>query len=118
MPEIDGGMHYIDYLFEVGPVSKESAISWAEIDSWMKCAGPDLEPWQVKLLIQLSKDYFGEMHAAKDINALAPWPKGRKIWKYVCDQRNGRLLEQALDEPINKKESNVNRKRRRNPPSG
>lgn len=118
MPEIEGGMHYIDYLFKVGPVSSESAISWQELGAWLDRAGPPLEPWECELLIDLSKEYFRSMHDSKPVSAIPPWPRARKMWKYVCDQRNMPILQQALDEPLEKKDSNVNRKRRRNPPSG
>jgi hypothetical protein len=103
MPEVHAGMYLVDILFKVGPVKHESALVESDLEPYERRRGIYLKPWQADLILDLSKAYFGEMHASKARDALCPWEMGRKIWKYVNDQRNAPALHAALEQPVKEK---------------
>jgi hypothetical protein len=113
MPQLEVGMYLLDVLFRVGPVRNETALTEGDLEPWERRRGIELAPWQADLILDLSKAYFTEMHAARNRNALCPWATGRGMWKYVTEHIGDFLA--ALDRPV--KEKNGNRQRHRNPPA-
>lgn len=113
MPDLDGLDYLTDILFEIGPIRGELPLAEENFDSWERRRGIELEPWEAQMIVELSKEYMGEMHTAKDMSALAPWPKARPMWMHVT----GKLQEQKQADQ-KKKEPDGTRKRHRNPPPG
>lgn len=111
MPEVNDGMYLIDVLFKVGPIRGEMPVTEADLEPWERRRGISLTPWQADVILDMSKAYMGEMHAAKSLSAIAPWPKARQMWKYVMDKKH----EQKKSEP-KEKEPHGSHKRHRNPP--
>ena len=111
MPDLIAGEYLLDILFYLGPVRGEMPLSEDDFDSWERRRGIELEPWEAEQLVHLSKTYMHEMHDARNISALAPWPKARKMWKYVMDQKHTK--EQA-ERKEKEHQPDGNRKRHRN----
>lgn len=110
MPEVDAGMYLIDVLFKVGPIRGEMPLSEADLEPWERRRGISLTPWQADLVLDMSKAYMSEMHTAKDISALAPWPKARRMWMHVTSKKQEKKSEPKEKEP------HGSHKRHRNPP--
>jgi hypothetical protein len=53
----------------MGPVP----LSWSEIANWQRDTGVRLEPWEARLMRQLSISYLGELALAESENRPAPW---------------------------------------------
>jgi hypothetical protein len=113
MPELEGGLYLVDVLFRVGPVRNESALTEADLEPWERRRGIEMEPWQADLIVDMSRAYFGEMHAARSRTAPCPWPHGQKIWKFTQDQLSG--FTAALDTPLKESSPHGHRQRHRNP---
>ena len=102
-------------LFQVGPFRGELPLCEADLEPWERRREIELLPWQAELVVSLSKAYMAEMHEAKELSALCPWPKGRKMWKYVMDKKHERhQAEQKEKEQL----ANGSHQRHRNSPKG
>lgn len=77
LPPIEHGVYLIDYLWEVGTAVPAgfglSAVTFAELYAWQKCAGIDLLPWEVRILRLLSSDYVAESKRAEKPDSPAPF---------------------------------------------
>lgn len=69
--------HLVDYLMEIGPVEPagmdNGPIGWSTMRHWQDQTGVTLEPWQARLIRQLSIEYLGEMRRAREPDCPAPW---------------------------------------------
>lgn len=69
--------HLVEYLFEVGPAMQGGfgpvALTHGELRAWQDNVGLELQPWECRALIHLSKAYCAELAAATDPAAPAPW---------------------------------------------
>ena len=69
--------HLIDYLYEIGPALPGAMggvpLSHAEIMAWQGNIGVELQPWEVRFLVRLSKAYLGELMRADSPTRPAPW---------------------------------------------
>lgn len=113
-PDISDGHYLTSILFKVGPSSHESPVSYMELESWQRQHGIELAPWQVDLIIDMSKAYLSETYAARHIGALCPWPLGVKVWMHVTTKK----YEQSKSKEPKEPQHNGSRKRHRNPPTG
>lgn len=109
-PQVDHGQYLLDVLFDVGPVRGEGPLYEEHLEPWERRRGVELHPWEADMVLDLSRAYLTEMHAAREWNALPCWPPAVKMWKYVRDQLNGAGMKKALQDPA--KEKHGNRKRR------
>jgi hypothetical protein len=66
-----------DWLFDVGPTATmglgEGAVTYTELANWQMLAGITLEPWEAKVLRQLSAAYAAEQYDARKPNHPAPY---------------------------------------------
>lgn len=65
-------------LADVGPASfipgfGAQAISYAEIEAWVRVTGLPVSPWEGQALRHLSRVWVSEHHRAKDKDAAPPW---------------------------------------------
>lgn len=76
MPPVDAP-HLIAHLWEIGPALSggmgPAPITHEEICAWQALTGIELNPWEVRSLRRLSREYIGEMQRAEKIDAKAPW---------------------------------------------
>lgn len=78
MPPIPpAGAHIITHLFEAGPVmagpAGALALTWGEIEAWQRATATPLTPWEARTLRRISAAYAGELHAATEPDAPAPY---------------------------------------------
>ena len=91
MPPLDWGGYLVDYLFEFGPVKAESPLEPVDIPAIEHVLGVEFQPWEKRLLLQLSREYKGEMHAATKRSAPVPWPPAAAQWRRACLSAERRL---------------------------
>jgi hypothetical protein len=69
--------HIIAYLMEAGPVETAGMdrvpLSWREIHYWQHDTAVSLEPWEARLLRQLSGEYLSQSRKAEKPDCPAPW---------------------------------------------
>lgn len=99
-PSVPEGQYLIEVLFKVGPVRGEGPVYEENLQAWEARRGIELQPWQADLILEMSQAYLSEMHAAREPNAVAPWPPARNAWKHVRDQLDAAGLKAALKEPL------------------
>lgn len=113
MPELEAGLYLVDVLFKVGPIRGEMPLLEADLEPWERRRGVELTPWQADMVLDMSKTYMSQMHAAREVSALSPWPKAHRMWKYVMDKKHEQKQAEQKE-----KEPDGTRKRHRNPPKG
>jgi hypothetical protein len=76
LPEVDL-VYIIEILFDVGPIESggmgQGPLSHGEIRRWMENMGICLQPWEIRLLRRLSRDYLVETGRAAKRDCPAPW---------------------------------------------
>lgn len=93
-PEIDGGHHLIDYLFEAGPGMSGEALTFQEIGSWASQTGRVLDTWEPVALRRLSCAYLAELHAAEDPARPAPGVIKPPVSRKVISDQLGAIFDQ------------------------
>lgn len=68
--------HLVEMLLEAGPVQSSGmgvgAITWGELESWQRQTGLQLQPWEVRMLRELSRAYAVQIDAAQDSDCPSP----------------------------------------------
>ena len=72
-PPLDAADHLIEHLFDIGPVSGDSPISYQDIKAWSDITGHVLDGWEASTLRQMSSAYLAEYHAASEPNRQPPY---------------------------------------------
>lgn len=69
--------HIIHRLTEIGLTEANgmgaSPLSWREIEAWQRSTNVCLDPWEARLIRQLSREYLSEAHRAESENCPPPW---------------------------------------------
>lgn len=77
LPEPGPAAHLLDHLFDAGPVMHggmgAAPLSYGELHAWSALRGIDLEPWEFKLMRDLSRAYAAESSTADNPSAAPPW---------------------------------------------
>ena len=64
-----GPLSYLySYLCESGPLA-----SWGDIKAWQECTSTPLEPYEAKLLWEMSCAYLGERSKGRVMSCPRPW---------------------------------------------
>lgn len=71
----------------------ETAIDGPQLVAWERLLGIEWQPWQAELLVRLSREYLGEMHRATKRDAMPPWEKFERPWRWVQKQLGERRLD-------------------------
>lgn len=76
MPQVSAP-YLLGYLFEVGPSLMGgfggAPLTHVELAAWQSNTGVRLQPWEVKFIINLSRDYLVQLSKAEDKDCPAPW---------------------------------------------
>lgn len=96
MPDIEWGGHLVDILFEFGPVKAEGPLEVADILGIQKVLGVKFAPWESRLLIRMSREYKGEMHAATKRDAKPPFEEAAQAWRRLQNRRSASNLDKFL----------------------
>lgn len=75
MPPLE--VEYLVYhLFDVGPTvlsgGYSSPLSYQELEAWKRLRGIELQPWESKFLVNLSRQYVAESYRAQKRDAKEP----------------------------------------------
>lgn len=77
MPPLEWGRYLVEYLFEFGPTVAAGMGSGplppSEIEAAQRLLGIQLQPWEARLLLRLSREYLQESHRATVPNCTPPW---------------------------------------------
>lgn len=69
--------HLLGHLIEMGLTEAAGMgsvpLSWREIAAWQENTCVQLEPWEARLIRNLSKAYLAEGHRAESENCPPPW---------------------------------------------
>lgn len=93
MPPVEWGQYLLDYLWEFGPTKKDGPLEPNDLIGWEHLLGVEWEPFESRLLIQLSKTYLSESHSASKREAPCPWPEFEPAWRWARNQK----AEKSLD---------------------
>lgn len=73
--------HVLAYLFEVGPslVSGmgEGPLTNEELAAWQANIGIELQPWEARALLRLSREYLYHRKLYEKPNSPQPWSSGQ-----------------------------------------
>ena len=72
LPECDAE-YLLGYLFELGVVIGDGAITHGEIESWMSNTGIELTAWEARTLKTLSDAYLKANQGARKVDAETVW---------------------------------------------
>lgn len=72
--------YLVAYLFDAGPVMAAgmgvATLSHQELQAFCELTGIALQPWEARMLRNLSRDYLTASQAAEKIDCPAPWAAG------------------------------------------
>jgi len=54
-------LHVVDYLFQIGPIGKNGAVTHTDIKDWQENTGVELDAWESRTIRQLSVEYIHEI---------------------------------------------------------
>ena len=77
LPPIEGAEYLVGLLNEAGLLTSNgmgaSPLTWAEIESWLRCTQLELTTWEILLVKQMSEVYVGEYSQASEKARPAPF---------------------------------------------
>ena len=77
LPSVDGADYLVAYLWDMGPTMVAGMglgpLTHEEIRAWQSNTGVRLQPWEARLLRQLSMDYIVGMRDAEKADCPQPW---------------------------------------------
>lgn len=72
LPDAGFARYMIENLFEVGPMTGEHSLSWAEIDRWATRTGVELSEFEAVTLVDLSREFSRMLNLARDPDYRCP----------------------------------------------
>ena len=77
LPRVDGAAYLVAYLWDIGPTMVAGMglgpLTHEEIRAWQSNTGVWLQPWEARILRQLSMDYIVQMRDAEKADCAPPW---------------------------------------------
>lgn len=77
LPSLDGADYLVGLLFEAGLTQSTGmgvhALSWSEIDSWLRVTQARLNLWEILTIKKMSEVYAGELGKATKRDYPAPY---------------------------------------------
>lgn len=66
--------HITDWLLEIGPLCSDGgSLDWVDLAAWQELTGVVLEPWEARLIRQLSGEYASMRFKAEKADCPAPY---------------------------------------------
>lgn len=63
-----------------------TAVAWADLMHWQALSAVELDPWEARTLMRLSRDFVAQMDRAKEPTCPAPYSTGASNEQAVTDQ--------------------------------
>ena len=78
LPELPAGEYLLDALHEVGAFSQGSMggispLTWLELDAYCRRTGEVENPWEAKLIIELSREYVSGYNIGLNVLGIPPY---------------------------------------------
>lgn len=84
MPHVDAS-HVLGYLFEIGPVLPGGMgpvpLTHTELLAWQQNVGIELQAWEARCLLQLSREYSAQAALAQSSACKPPWEAANSLQK-------------------------------------
>lgn len=88
------------------------AISWRTLREWQEQMGVSLEPWQARMLRQLSSVYLLESQKARKKGCPPPWSvESREDRRALVAEKVDRILDAIAAAPPRKSKKTKHRRR-------
>lgn len=75
---------------EIGPIGGvgmgPTPLGWGDIATWQTLSGNEVDPWEARTLMRLSRDFVTQMHRSKESTCPAPYSTGAINEQAVTDQ--------------------------------
>lgn len=98
-PELSGGAYLVEHLWDVGPVLSGGMgavpLTHEELRAWQSNTGIELQPWEARLLKNLSQDYLAESHRAEKSDCPPPYQPEQML------QQNREAVAQKVRNAMN-----------------
>lgn len=98
LPEIWGGEHIVEYLFELGPTVKGEEISHPDIGWWQENTGAVVDEFEATMLVALSRAYIAQYRRSSGKSCSRPWSR-----PFTQEERNERIRQQVEARKARKK---------------
>ena len=83
LPSVDGAAYLLAYLWDIGPTMVAGMglgpLTHEEIRAWQSNTGVWLQPWESRILRQLSMDYIVQMRNAEKADCPPPWSAAARV---------------------------------------
>ena len=83
LPSVDGAAYLVAYLWDMGPTMVAGMglgpLTHEEIRAWQSNTGVWLQPWEARILRQLSMDYIVQMRDAEKADCPPPWSAAARV---------------------------------------
>lgn len=105
LPTFEFGAYLVDYWKDVGSVSQggysAAPITSIEISAWQKMVGIKLNPWEFRVIREMSRAYLAYLHVAEEFECPAPYGDYSKQFNrnHIAEQAKrvfGRLSETGV----------------------
>lgn len=77
LPKIEGAEYLVALLFEAGLLESTgmgaTALSWSEIESWLRCTSLELSNWEKLMIKTMSDVYVSEYNQSSAKDRAAPY---------------------------------------------
>lgn len=105
LPQFEVAAYLVDYWRDVGSVNQggysPSPLSAAEIQAWQQMAGIRLNPWEFRIIREMSRAYLSYLHEAEEFECPAPFGDYSRQFNrdHIAEQAKrvfGRLTETGI----------------------
>lgn len=105
LPEFEVAAYLIDYWKDVGSVSQggysAAPLTAIEISAWQQMVGIQLNPWEFRVLREMSRAYLAYLHEAEEFECPAPFGDYSRQFNrnHIAEQAKrvfGRLAETGV----------------------
>lgn len=88
--------HIVARLIEIGLTESNgmgpTPLSWREIAEWQRMTCTALDPWEARLIRQLSTAYIAESRRAEDEHCAPPWRREVTQRERDADEQRLRMV--------------------------
>jgi hypothetical protein len=77
MPHVDEAMYLVQYWQDMGVATEggfaPTALTAQEVESWQRCTGIDLQPWEFSAVRAMSRAYLRQAHESEQPECPPPY---------------------------------------------
>lgn len=92
--------YLVEYLFEVGPTVSTgmgpAIVGWRDLQAWQDMLGLELQPWESRLLRQLSAAYLSQSLKSEKPDCPAPYLSQQQIDREAVARKVGNAFRALM----------------------